>query len=109
MQIKTKLLRFVCLGKKHIIKTIITIFLLFLLTSNSTGQTRTIPILPKTVAEDVFDKFTSVGQLGVTITNFGVLGNGWNEINGKILPSCQYKQHTEILREQVEHFSFSGL
>ena len=109
MQIKTKLLRFVCLKKKHTIKTIITIFLLFLLTSNITGQTRTIPILPKTVAEDVFDKFTSVGQLGVTITNFGVLGNGWNQINGKILPSCQYRQQTEILREQVEHFSFAGL
>jgi hypothetical protein len=60
-------------------------------------------------AADVFDKFTSVGQLGVTVTNFGVLGNGWNKINGKIHPSCQYKQHTEILREQVEHFSFAGL
>ncbi|MCH7731054.1 MAG: hypothetical protein IIB44_00855 [Candidatus Marinimicrobia bacterium] len=95
--------------KKHTIKTIITIFPLFLLTSNSTGQTRTSPILPKTVADDVFDKFTSVGQLGATITNFGVLGNGWNKINGKILPSCQYRQQTEILRKKVEHFSFSGL
>jgi len=60
-------------------------------------------------AEDVFDKFTSVGQLGLTVTNFGILGNGWTKQNGRILPSCQYKQHTEILREQVEHFSFAGL
>ncbi|MFQ6616145.1 MAG: hypothetical protein ACE5HZ_05170 [Fidelibacterota bacterium] len=58
---------------------------------------------------DVFDKYTSVGQLGVIVTNFGVMGNGYNKINGRILPSCQYKQHTEILREQVEHFSYSGL
>ena len=60
-------------------------------------------------ASDVFDKYTSVGQLGLTVTNFGVLGNGWNRINGRILPSCQYKQHTENLREQVEHFSYAGL
>ena len=59
-------------------------------------------------ADDVFDKYTSVGQLGMTITNFGILGNGWNKINGEILPSCQYKQHTEVLREQVEYFSYAG-
>lgn len=58
---------------------------------------------------DIFNLYTSVGQLGLTITNFGILGNGWNQIDGKIQPSCQYKQHTEILRENVEHFSFSGL
>ena len=29
----------------------------------------------------------------------------WNKIDGRILPSCQYKQNTEILRDQVEHFS----
>ena len=59
--------------------------------------------------EDIYDKYTSVGQLGLTVTNFGVLGNGWNKINGRILPSCQYKQNTEILRDQVEHFSYAGL
>ncbi len=26
--------------------------------------------------EDIYDKYTSVGQLGLTVTNFGVLGNG---------------------------------
>ena len=30
---------------------------------------------------DIFDKVTTVGQLGMTVTNFGVLGNGWNKIN----------------------------
>ena len=59
--------------------------------------------------EDIYDKYTSVGQLGLTVTNFGVLGNGWNKIDGRILPSCQYKQNTEILRDQVEHFSYAGL
>ena len=59
---------------------------------------------------DEYDKFTSVGQLGLTVTNFGILGNGWNLMeDGSIHPSCQYKQHTETLREQVEHFSYVGL
>ena len=70
-------------------------------------------MLPSFVAAqsvtDVYDKYTSVGQLGLTVTNFGVLGNGWNKIDGRILPSCQYKQNTEILRDQVEHFSYAGL
>jgi len=61
-------------------------------------------------AEDEYDKYTSVGNLGLTITNFGILGNGWNRMeDGSIHPSCQYKQHTEIAREQIEHFSYCGL
>ena len=61
-------------------------------------------------AADEYDKYTSVGNLGLTITNFGILGNGWNRMeDGSIHPSCKYKQQTEILREQVEHFSYAGL
>ncbi len=60
--------------------------------------------------DDEFDKFTSVGQLGLTITNFGILGNGWNRMeDGSINPSCVYKQNTEVLRDQIEHFSYAGL
>lgn len=60
--------------------------------------------------EDEYDKYTSVGNLGLTITNYGILGNGWNRMeDGSIHPSCQYKQHTEIAREQIEHFSYCGL
>jgi len=62
------------------------------------------------LASDEYDKFTSVGNLGLTITNFGILGNGWNRMeDGSIHPSCKYKQQTEIAREQVEHFSYAGL
>jgi len=61
------------------------------------------------LSPDIFDKVTTVGQLGMTVTNFGILGNGWNPINERILPSCKYKQHTSIQRDQVEHFSFAGL
>ena len=60
--------------------------------------------------EDEYDKYTSVGNLGLTITNFGILGNGWNKMeDGSINPSCQYKQNTQIIREQIEHFSYCGL
>ena len=59
-------------------------------------------------AADEYDKYTSVGNLGLTVTNFGILGNGWNRMeDGSIHPSCQYKQQTEIAREQVEHFSYA--
>ena len=62
------------------------------------------------IASDEYDKFTSVGNLGLTVTNFGILGNGWNRMeDGSIHPSCQYKQQTEIVREQIEHFSYAGL
>ena len=61
-------------------------------------------------AEDEYDKYTSVGNLGLTITNYGILGNGWNRMeDGSIHPSYQYTQHTEIAREQIEHFSYCGL
>ena len=53
-------------------------------------------------AQDEYDKYSSVGNLGLTVTNFGILGNGWNRMeNGNINPSCQYKQNTEIIREQI--------
>ena len=62
------------------------------------------------LADDEYDKYTSVGNLGLTITNFGILGNGWNRMeDGSIKPSCQYKQQTEISREKIEHFSYAGL
>ena len=76
--------------------------------SNLIGQQRTLNRIK--VASDEYDKYTTVGNLGLTITNFGILGNGWNLMeDGSIHPSCQYKQQTEIAREQIEHFSYAGL
>ena len=76
--------------------------------SNLIGQQRTLNRIQ--VASDEYDKYTTVGNLGLTITNFGILGNGWNLMeDGSIHPSWQYKQQTEIAREQIEHFSYAGL
>lgn len=69
-------------------------------------------LLPLTLpaqVDDDYKKYTSVNQLGIGLTNFGVLGNGYGRIDGEIQPSCMYKQHTLVMREQVEHFSYSGL
>ncbi len=60
-------------------------------------------------AEEIYNRYTTVSQLGMVITNYGILGNGYERIDGEIIPSCQYKQHTEILRDQVEHFSYAGV
>lgn len=57
-------------------------------------------------AEDDYNKYTSVGEIGLTITNFGVIGHGYN-IEGQ--PSCLYKQYSNLDFEQVEHFSYGGL
>ncbi len=50
--------------------------------------------------------YTTVGQLGLTVTNFGVLGEGYNNPNQ---PSCMYKQYPDNIKEQVEHMSYGGL
>ena len=47
-----------------------------------------------------------VGNLGLTVTNFGIIGEGYNN---PAQPSCMYKLHTEQQNEQVEHFSYAGL
>ena len=61
--------------------------------------------------EDEYDKYTSVGNLGLTITNFGILGNGWNKMeDGTINPFIVIiSKIPKIIREQIEHFSYCGL
>jgi len=84
--------------------------LLYILISCSTLLSQERKLRKILSAADEYDKYTSVGNLGLTVTNFGILGNGWNRMeDGSIHPSCQYKQQTEIAREQVEHFSYAGL
>ncbi|MCF7823415.1 MAG: hypothetical protein K9N35_04515 [Candidatus Marinimicrobia bacterium] len=57
------------------------------------------------VAVDDYDNYTIVGELGLTVTNFGILGEGWNNPDQ---PSARYKQYgTE--REMVELMSYGGL
>ncbi|MFH0883603.1 MAG: hypothetical protein V2A56_11500 [bacterium] len=61
--------------------------------------------LRKTASDDYWHN-TSVGNIGLTITNFGVLGQGFNTPDQ---PSCMYKIRTTIAKEQIEHFSYAGI
>ncbi|MBN2279178.1 MAG: hypothetical protein JXQ65_01215 [Candidatus Marinimicrobia bacterium] len=61
--------------------------------------------LKKSTIDD-YNNYTTVGQIGLTVTNFGVLGEGWNNPDQ---PSCRYKQYPDIEQEEIEHFSYSGL
>jgi len=60
--------------------------------------------LTKPMVDD-YDNYTIVGELGLTVTNFGIIGEGWNNPNQ---PSCRYKQYGTP-REQVELMSYGGL
>ncbi len=60
--------------------------------------------LPKPAVDD-FNNYTTVGEMGLTVTNFGILGEGWNNPDQ---PSCRYKQYGTA-REMVELMSYGGL
>ena len=53
-----------------------------------------------------FSHYTFAGQIGMTVTNYGILGEGYQSC---IQPSCRYKLYSEYKQEQIEHFSYAGL
>jgi len=92
------------------LKTLLYCSLILILTNLLVvAQSRSAPKLPaklgKTTVDD-YNNYTTVGQIGLTVTNFGLLGEGWNNPDQ---PSCRYKQYADIAKEEVEHFSYAGL
>ena len=79
---------------------------IFVLSFLAFGQQRPQPQRIKKTTIDDIDNFTNVGNLGLIVTNFGILGHGYFNPDA---PSCMYKLYTENPREQVEHFSYGGL
>ena len=61
--------------------------------------------LKKALIDDYWH-YHNVGNLGLTVTNYGVIGEGYNNPDQ---PSCMYKLHADNEREQIEHMSFGGL
>lgn len=61
--------------------------------------------LQKSMVDDYWH-YHSAGNLGLTVTNYGVIGEGYNNPDQ---PSCMYKLHADNLRYQIEHMSFGGL
>jgi len=65
------------------------------------------PKLQKRAVDD-YRHFHDVGNLGLTVTNYGLLGQGYSTALID-QPSCQYKYHSRREKEQIEHFSYAGL
>lgn len=61
--------------------------------------------LTKTGIRD-YTHYTFAGQIGMTVTNYGILGEGYQSC---VQPSCRYKLYSEYKQEQIEHFSYAGL
>jgi len=57
---------------------------------------------------DDYWHYHDVGNLGMTITNYGLLGQGYSPAL-QDQPSCQYKYQSTREKEQIEHFSYAGL
>jgi hypothetical protein len=55
---------------------------------------------------DDFDNFHNTGNLALSVTNFGLFGQGYNIPEQ---PSCQYKYKSILEKERIEHFSWAGL
>jgi len=61
--------------------------------------------LQKSAVDDYWH-YHNAGNLGLTVTNYGVIGEGYNNADQ---PSCLYKLHADNPRDQIEHMSYGGL
>lgn len=57
---------------------------------------------------DDYRHFHDVGNVGLTITNYGLLGQGYQTAL-QDQPSCMYKYKSRFEKERIEHFSYAGL
>jgi hypothetical protein len=65
---------------------------------------------PRRTDADDSQHFTSAGNLGLTVTNFGIFGRTFDAAYLELgQPSCLYKLQSALAQEQVEHFSYGGL
>ncbi|HEX9974713.1 MAG TPA: hypothetical protein VGD14_21795 [bacterium] len=76
-------------------------------TSVSNRDLLQLPKLNKSFIDD-YRHFHDVGNLGLTVTNYGLFGQGYLTAL-KDQPSCLYKYHSRLEKEQIEHFSYAGL
>ncbi|HLP18407.1 MAG TPA: hypothetical protein VK470_19260, partial [Bacteroidota bacterium] len=78
-------------------------FLLFLIfTLPSPAQSLDLPARLNKTANDDGSKYTSVGNLQLTVTNYGTIGNGFT--TWPTQPSCEYPKGSKI-----EHLFLGGL
>ncbi len=94
-------------------RSFLPIVILLLVTASAFGQSRGThhrPELRKVLQGDRpandFNNWTTAAELGMTVTNFGILGEGWNNPDQ---PSALYQQYAPQPKKQVSHFSYAGL
>lgn len=63
---------------------------------------------PKNISIDDYWHYHNVGNIGMTVTNYGLLGQGYQTAL-QDQPSCQYKYKSNLEKDRVEHFSYAGL
>ena len=51
-------------------------------------------LIPADIQDDINNKYTSVGNIGLTVTNYGTIGNGFLSFPNQ--PSCQYPKNSGI-------------
>ncbi len=81
------------------------LFVFVFILSLVTGLPKPLQAQLKKPAIDDYDNYTIVGEMGLTVTNFGIIGEGWKNPEQ---PSCRYKQYGTD-REMVELMSYGGL
>lgn len=67
---------------------------------------RTVPLAKAQI--DDYRHFHDVGNVGLTVTNYGLLGQGYQSAL-QDQPSCMYKYKSRFEKERIEHFSYAGL
>ncbi len=82
----------------------LVLVVLFALAAASGARPRPQP--ERRTAVDDYWHYTSVGNMGLTVTNFGILGHGYNTPDR---PSATYKYRGGLPREVIEHFSYAGI
>ena len=95
MKLSTKFL----IGKRFSV-TLLVVFIL--LTSAYTYFASVSESKPLGIQDDINNLFTNVGNIGVTVTNYGTIGNGF--VNFPNQPSCQYP-----INSGIEHMFLGGL
>lgn len=81
-------MRILFLKMKFLLKIFIVTVLL------STAYFSSAFYFPADIQDDVNNKYTTVGNIGLTVTNYGTIGNGFTNFPDQ--PSCQYPKNSGI-------------
>ncbi|MGE5315407.1 MAG: hypothetical protein ACM3Q4_11995, partial [Acidobacteriota bacterium] len=90
-------------GRARTLKTLpLTALFIAIFTVQSAAQSLDLPRRLNKTADDDGSKYTSVGNIQLTVTNYGTLGNGFT--TWPTQPSCEYPKGSKI-----EHLFLGGL